>query len=82
MAWGKPFVSTDVGCVRDLPGGLVVRDEAEMTRQLQCLATEPRLRASLGDAGHREYLAKYRKDAVLDAYEKLIAEVLEARRRG
>ena len=79
MAAAKPFLSTDVGCVRELPGGLVIRDEAEMTREMQRLAAEPQLRASLGDAGHREYMAKYRKDVVLDAYEKLIPDLLDAR---
>jgi glycosyltransferase involved in cell wall biosynthesis len=82
MAAGKPFISTDVGCVRELPGGLVVRDEAAMTRELQRLAANPKLRASLGDAGHREYLAKYRKDAVLNTYETLIEKLVAARSDG
>lgn len=79
MAAGKPFISTDRGCIGDFEGGLVVRNESEMTRQVQRLAGDANLRARLGAKGRSDYLANYQKEAVINSYEQLILEAKEKR---
>jgi glycosyltransferase involved in cell wall biosynthesis len=76
MAASKPFISTNTGCVSELPGGLVVQTEAQLTGALQLLAADPSRRTALGEAGHAEYLAHYQREAVLDAYEELLREIV------
>jgi glycosyltransferase involved in cell wall biosynthesis len=74
MAASKPFISTNTGCVQTLPG-VVVRNQHDLTLQFQRLAADPELRARLGAEGNREYLKKYRKEMVVDAYERLVLEL-------
>src|SRR5207249_11072681 len=37
MASRTPFISTNVGCVVELPGGVVVRSEEELAEQMKAL---------------------------------------------
>lgn len=76
MAAGKPFLSTDVGGVRDLAGGVVVRDEAELAREMAALVADPARRAGLGAAGRAACDAIYSWPRVLDAYEALLAKLV------
>ncbi len=75
MAAGVPFLSTDSGCVRDFPGGLVVSSGEAMTRAIHRLLDEPALRQELGAQGRAACETKYDWERVLDAYEKLFAQV-------
>lgn len=34
MACGTPFISTDVGCVKYLPGGVIIKNEEEMSNKI------------------------------------------------
>lgn len=52
MAAGTPFVTTEVGCVKYLPGGIVVDTEADMTYWLKLLGTNEDVRKNLGKVGH------------------------------
>jgi len=72
MAAGKPFISTPRGCIGELAGSVLARNETEMVRAFQRLAGDADLRARLGGEAQRDYQAKYRKAAVLEAYENLI----------
>lgn len=76
MAAGKPFVSTDVGCVRDLPGGIVARSERGLVSALQRLAKDVALRDKLGEEGKRAVMSIYNQEAVTDAHARLVDEVL------
>ena len=58
MASGVPFISTDVGCVRFFPGGVLVRNKDEMAYWLETLMSDERLRSSLGKMG-AEYARKH-----------------------
>jgi glycosyltransferase involved in cell wall biosynthesis len=79
MAAGKPFISTDRGCIRDLAGGIIVRGESEMIREIQRLVQDANLRAELGARGRGDYLAKYQKEAVVNSYEQLILQATKNR---
>jgi glycosyltransferase involved in cell wall biosynthesis len=73
MACGKPFISTESsGAIAELPGGLVVRSEREMTEQMTHLYENPAVRKTLGDTGRSACLARYTHERVVDAYVKLL----------
>jgi glycosyltransferase involved in cell wall biosynthesis len=73
MAAGAPFVSTDVGCVRELPGGMVVPSGPETTAAINRLMNDEKLRRELSAQGRTACEAKYDWERVLDAYEALFS---------
>lgn len=75
MAAGKPFVSTYVGCVTELPGGIVVHQENALVAALLALQNDEEKRLALGAAGRQAVLDTYAKEKVLDAQERLILEL-------
>lgn len=75
MAAGAAFVSTDTGCVRDFPGGLVVPAGEATTSVINRLLDDAALRKQLGAQGRAECAAKYDWERVLDAYEKLFGQL-------
>lgn len=72
MACGKPFLSTNTGCVEELPGGWVANSTVEFADKLQRLAADSAARAQLGADGRAEIERRYTLDRVLDAYEELL----------
>lgn len=79
MAAGVPFISSDSGCVREFPGGLVVPMGTETTRAMHRLLDESASRRELGAQGRAACETKYDWERVLDAYEKLFSELKAAR---
>lgn len=77
MASGTPFVSTDVGCVGDLPGGMVVRTQEEMVRAIRDLLKDEPRRKALGAAGQAACESTYNWPRVIDAYEALFERLLK-----
>jgi glycosyltransferase involved in cell wall biosynthesis len=75
MALGKPFISTNTGCVSELAGGIVVRSQREMIAQLQRIASDGELRIKLGAEGKKDFLAGHRKEVVIEAFASLISEM-------
>ena len=59
MAFAKPFISTDTGCVRELPGGRVVPAEREFRKAMIQLASDAVDRRGLGEAGQAAFRARY-----------------------
>ncbi len=58
MAAGKPFISSDVGVVSFLPGGIIYHNTNDLVQALRKLATDKELGISLGREG-RIYASKY-----------------------
>jgi glycosyltransferase involved in cell wall biosynthesis len=75
MAAHTPFVSTPVGCVPDLPGGLLAATEREMAQGITRLAGTPALRAQLGNQGRAACEQLYNWPAVSRQYAKLICDL-------
>jgi glycosyltransferase involved in cell wall biosynthesis len=75
MAAGIPFISSDVGCVRDFPGGLVVRHGADTTRAIVQVLEDSSLRERLSAEGRAACETKYNWERVLDAYEALFTRL-------
>jgi glycosyltransferase involved in cell wall biosynthesis len=76
MACGKPFVTTDVGCVAELPGGLVARNERALAAYLRLLYENPAQRQALGNQGKMAVLNRYNWRETVAAYDRLLARLV------
>jgi len=79
MASHTPWLSTDVGCVSELPGGVVVQTENEMVTRLQELAGSAALQQQLAADGWAANQKTYDWEQVVAAYERLITKVCAER---
>lgn len=79
MAAALPFVSTDVGCLRSLPGGIVVRSRGDFERETAALMMDARLRARLADAGRHAYEALYNRAVTFERLEAALRSLTSAR---
>ena len=77
MAAGVPFLSTDVGCVRSLPGGLVARNVEEFNGNASALMSDTELRATLAMAGRHSHEATYTCEVTLHHLEKVLVETID-----
>jgi len=71
MASKTPFISTDVGCVPDLPGGLIVRSTEEMAQGIRHLMKNPHESERLGKEGQRACVERYSWDKIVADYGQL-----------
>lgn len=76
MGAGVPFISTRVGCVDSLPGGMIVNTSHDLRVALAKLLADPMLRSKLGSAGREAAVHKYNWNNSLLALEKNIEEVV------
>lgn len=75
MASGVPFVSSNVGIVKHLPGGIVGNDEQERLNLLNNLITNEKLRNQYANKGHAFALEHFNIDAKVQQLEKLIEQI-------
>lgn len=75
MASATPFISTNVGCVSELPGGVVVNSEAEMTNQIVALLNNPKKRRQLADQGLSACMERYNWEKIIFQYDTLIKKL-------
>lgn len=71
MASGIPFVSTNVGIVRYLPGGQIVSNEQEMTYWISLLACSDKIATRYGDIGKAYAVEHFTISHSIDELEKL-----------
>jgi glycosyltransferase involved in cell wall biosynthesis len=76
MASATPFISTPVGNVPELPGGVIVRDVAEMAAQIDRLAMKGESWSELSRAGRKAWEQDHKWDRVVDQYERLYDTLL------
>jgi glycosyltransferase involved in cell wall biosynthesis len=76
MASGKPFISTDVGCVTEFEGGLVVKNIEEMARSMRKLAENPAERGELGRRGKECFDLNYSAEVTTRAWLDLINQLV------
>jgi glycosyltransferase involved in cell wall biosynthesis len=78
MACGKPFISTNVGCVSEFEGGIIVKNIEEMARAMRELAENPAERGELGRRGKEcfdlNYSAEVTNRAWLDLINQLVGK--------
>lgn len=80
MAARTPFVATEAGNIGELPGGVVCPPERAV-EHVQRLLDDDAQRKDLGEIGHREWLARYTWEKVVDQYEALY-QSLAGRKRS
>lgn len=71
MGAGVPFISTDVGCVDEFPGGIIARSESEMNRALNKVLDDTELSHQLGQEGRVAAQQTYSWESVITKYEQL-----------
>jgi glycosyltransferase involved in cell wall biosynthesis len=77
MASGTPFISTDVGCVSELPGGIIVKSEQEMALNIRELLNDKEKHNELSKAGSAACAKKYNWKTVTLLYDQLINNLIE-----
>lgn len=77
MARRVPFVSTDVGNARELPGGIVVDDVHQMHTTIESLLSDERKRIQLGEQGKQYAFEHCRRQAAVDKLEQILYEVIK-----
>ena len=75
MAAGKPYLSTNVGCASELPGGIVTDGERALAAALVSLQNDEAIRLTLGATGRKAVLETFSREKVLDAQEHMILEL-------
>lgn len=79
MACAVPFLSTDTGCVREFPGGLVVEGEKPTAAAIHQLLDDAALRRRLGEEGRRAAESRYSWEQVISECEALFQRLLDRR---
>jgi glycosyltransferase involved in cell wall biosynthesis len=72
MAAGVPYISSDVGIVKHLGGGVVPKTQKEFVQSLERLASDDAYRISLGEEGRTEACEKYRISKKVDQLEGIL----------
>ena len=80
MAAGVPFISTDVGIVRLLPGGIIVRNDLDMIYWIEKMQKSSSLRGQLGQIGRNYALNHMKMDMKVAQLESVLKG--DARRIG
>jgi glycosyltransferase involved in cell wall biosynthesis len=76
MACGKPFISTNVGCVSEFEGGIIVKNIEEMARAMRELAENPAERGELGRRGKECFDLNYSAEVTTRAWLDLINQLV------
>lgn len=76
MATGTPFISTDVGNVKELKGGVVIKTPNDMAFYCNNILNNMDFREMLSNLGQTECLNKYSWDNIIPKYEELFKKLL------
>ena len=82
MASKTPWISTDVGCVAELPGGIVARSESELAREMKALLDSPERRNQLSDEGWAASQETYDWERVINTYNTLLLKLADNEKGG
>lgn len=75
MAAATPFISTRTGCVEELKGGVIVRNEREMAGAMRFLAESPQERCRLGNEGRQDYEVHYSLEITSKAWIDILEQI-------
>ena len=75
MRAGVPFISTNVGCIKTLAGGIIIKNKFEMAEAMRILIENEALRKRLGDEGKRVSEEMYDWEIIIDKYESLLRDM-------
>lgn len=75
IACRKPFISTDVGCVREIPGGIIVENVDELRNAMKGVIQDKNLAKKLGDEGYNYACENLMQIDKVKQLEKLIDDL-------
>ena len=77
MSGGKPWVSTNVGSVSELRGGIISKvSTKDLTSNLLRLLNETKLRKQLGKEGASQWVTEFSTDMVYDRWQALLLSAI------
>lgn len=76
MASGVPFISTNVGIIKFLPGGVIVDNIDEMSAWIETFIENQEISKQLGEIGKKYAVKNFRKDAKIDKIEENILAIM------
>lgn len=71
---GHPFISTNVGCVKEIPGGLIANNSNEFVAAIEKMCKEPALAEKLSEQGHEYAAANFIQTEKVDQLERALFE--------
>lgn len=74
MSMGVPFLSTDVGCARILPGGVTVSNRGDLALYMDYLISHPEMLSRLGNQGFKYAESNNRLDKVISLFENYLIQ--------
>jgi glycosyltransferase involved in cell wall biosynthesis len=75
MMLGVPFVSTNVGNAKDLPGGITVEENEDFSKKIEMLLSDNKLYEELSSKGKEFARERCTKDKAVEKIESIIKEV-------
>ena len=78
MASGIPYISTDVGCIRALPGGIVIKNIDEMINALDYLVKNKNSSEIIGKCGQKYAENQLKVEAKVEQLEKILNETVQS----
>lgn len=77
MAAKVPFISSDVGIVKYLPGGIVAKNESQFVNALERLANDDAYREKLGEEGYNAAFESYQIEPKVSQLEQILEDVMK-----
>jgi glycosyltransferase involved in cell wall biosynthesis len=75
MRESKPWIARESGCISEMPGGIFIKTEAEMTAEMQQLTADKDLRETLGEAGRNAIETVYKREKYEESYLRLVQDL-------
>lgn len=75
IACRKPFISTDVGCVREIPGGIIVKSIDELRDAMKRVIQDKNFNRKLGTEGYNYAYENLMQTDKIKQFEKLIKDL-------
>ncbi len=79
MAVGLPFISTNVGMIKDLRGGVIIYSYEEMADYINRFLDNLGYRRRFGCNGKNECFRKFTWDKIVPMYEKVFEGLVRGR---
>ena len=76
MAYSKPWIARQAGCIGEFPGGICVKNKRTMSMAMRQMASDPKLRKKLGEAGRTAIEAKYQLRQYKERFCQLVEDVV------
>ena len=76
MGAGIPWISTDTGCVQEMPGGVVVNSKKSMTIAMQRIATDRNYATAIVGKDKAEQISKFTRSSVVSSIHILLQDCI------